>query len=140
MAQGFTRTRASKILADNIKTDTYIALSTTTPDENGGNFAEPPTASGYSRQKFGDINTSVKAQVANKGIIFLFEATEDCGSITHVGLSDSKDRGGIVFLTGKLTNPITVGAGYVPLIRARKLVIALDKEAIEPYPEDSGNA
>lgn len=134
MAQGFTRARATKILTDNIKeTTTFIALSTTTPDENGGNFTEPPTSAGYTRRAFGPVNTSIQGQVANRDIIFVFEATEDCGSVTHVGLCDSSTRGSTPFLVGKLTNPITVGAGYVPLIRANKLVIGLDKEALEAY-------
>ena len=63
----------------------------------------------------------------------MFEALADCGSITHLGLSDSNEIGSDVFLVAKLTNPITVGAGYVPLIRKNKLVIGLDKKALEPY-------
>ena len=89
MAQGFTRARATKILTDNIKTDTYIALSTTTPNENGGNFTEPPTENGYVRAKFGTINSVIPAQITNADIIFIFEALADCGSVTHIGLCDS---------------------------------------------------
>lgn len=133
MAEGFTRTRASKILADNIKATTYVALSTTTPDENGGNFSEPAAASGYTRKAFGTVNTTVPAQITNAEIIFIFESLEDCGSATHVGLCDTPTRGTDPFLVAELVNPITIGAGYVPLIRAKKLVIGLDKEALEAY-------
>lgn len=133
MAEGFTRARANKILQDNIKSDTYVALSTTTPDENGGNFSEPAESAGYARPKFGTVNKNIAAQVANSEIIFIFESLADCGSVTHVGLCDSKTWGTTPFLIGKLTNPITVGAGYVPLIRANKLIIGLDKEALEAY-------
>lgn len=134
MAEGFTRARASKILQDNIKSTTYIGLSTTTPNEEGGGFAEP-SGGGYARAEFGEINTDIKAQIANKKIIFIFEATADCGSVTHVGLFDA-EKTSTPFLVAKLTAPITVGEGYVPLIRARKLVIGLDKEALEPYADD----
>lgn len=131
MAEGFTTAIASAILQSNISEDTYVALSTTTPDKNGGNFNEPSKDNGYTRQKFGKRNTTKGAQIANEKIIFMFEALGDCGSVTHVGLCQAEN--GVPFLVGKLTNPITVGAGYVPLIRARKLVIGLDKEELEPY-------
>ena len=133
MAEGFSRTRASKILTDNIKPTTYVALSTTTPDENCGNFSEPAAESGYTRKAFGTVNTTIPAQIANEDIIFIFEALEDCGSATHVGLCDTATRGATPFLVAGLVNPITIGAGYVPLIRAKKLVIGLDKEALEAY-------
>lgn len=133
MAEGFTESAATSILASKIKSTTYVALSTTTPTKTGGNFTEPPASAGYIRQQFGVVDTSKAAQVANKEYIFIFEALEDCGSVTHVGLSDSGSRGGAVFLMGKLTNAITVGAGYVPLIRPHKLVVGLDKEALESY-------
>lgn len=133
MANGFTRTRATKILTDNIKSTTYVALSTTTPTADGGNFNEPAEANGYVRARFGTVNSSIPAQVANDEIIFIFEATADCGSVTHIGLCETATRGTAPFLIGKLTAPISVGQGYVPLIRAKKLVIGLDKEELESY-------
>lgn len=137
MATGFTRARASAILAGQIKSNTYVALSTSTPTETGGNFSEPPTSAGYIRKAIGVLDTSITAQVANKDYIFIFEALADCGTITHVGLSDSGDRGSAVFLMGELASPITVGTGYVPLIRPWKLKIGLDKEALEAYPGET---
>ena len=133
MAEGFTRSKASTILQAYIKSTTFVALSTTTPDENGGNFSEPSTANGYSRRAFGTVDTSISAQVANKGIIFICELLADCGSATHLGLSDSETVGTTPFLVAKLTNAITLGEGYVPLIRAHKLIVGLDKEALESY-------
>ena len=137
MATGFTRNKATSILTDSIKSNTYICLSTSTPDENGNNFSEPPTSAGYVRKQIGTLDTSIKAQVANKGYIFIFEALGDCGSVTHVGLSDSGDRGDPVFLMGKLSNAITVGAGYVPLIRPWKFKVGLDKTVLEAYPDET---
>ena len=133
MAEGFTYSAAGAILRDRITSDVYICLSTTTPDKNGANFNEPPISAGYCRAKFGTVDASKSAQVANKNIIFIFEATADCGSVTHVGLANTEAVGTTPFLIGKLVNPITIGKDYVPLIRAHKFVVGLDKEALEPY-------
>ena len=132
MAEGFTHNAAMGILTSKITNTTYVGLSTTTPNKEGGNFTEPSYSAGYTRAKFGEVNKSIVAQVANKEIIFIFEALADCGSVTHVGLFESATSN-LPFLIAKLTNALTVGAGYVPLIRANKLVIGLDKEALEPY-------
>lgn len=133
MAEGFTTSRATQILTSNITSRTYVCLSSTTPTKTGSNFSEPAEKAGYIRKSIGPLNTSIEAQIANDEIVFIFEALENCGSITHIGLSDSNVIGSSVFLVAKLTTPLTVGAGYVPLIRKNKLVIGLDKEALEPY-------
>ena len=133
MAEGFTTSRATKILTSNITPNTYICLSSTTPTKTGSNFSEPDEKAGYIRKPIGPLNTSIAAQIANDEIVFIFEALEDCGSITHLGLADSNVIGSEVFLVAKLTSPLTVGAGYVPLIRKNKLVIGLDKEKLEAY-------
>lgn len=125
MASGFTYEKALSILQTHIKSGTYVCLSTTEPNLDGGNFTEPPTSAGYIRQVIGPIAASGQAQISNQQIIFLFEATADCGTITHIGLSDSGSRGGTVFLVAQLTNPVSVGSGYVPLIRAGNLKIGL---------------
>lgn len=132
MATGFTRSKASLILQNAIK-DSYVCLSTTTPDENGGNFTEPSQSYGYQRHAIGTLDTSVKGQVANEDIIFLFESTGDCGSVTHVGLSSSKTWGSAVFLVAELLAPLSITAGYVPLIRAHNFVIGLDKDTLDSY-------
>ena len=130
---GFTRAKASAILQSVIKSNSYVALSTTTPTETGSNFTEPSPDTGYKRHAFGEVNTRIEGQVANEEIIFLFEAVGDAGSITHVGLSDSSTRGSEVFLTAELASPLSITAGYVPLIRAKSFIIGLDKEALESY-------
>lgn len=132
MAQGFTRTAATSILVSRINNLTYVALSTTTPNEDGGNFTEPSPSHGYKRNRFGSINTSIPGQVTNDEIIFLYESTGE-DSITHVGLSDKEERGTNVFLMAQLLTPLTVSAGYVPLIRAKNFIIGLDKEELEAY-------
>lgn len=132
MATGFTRAKASDILQSAIR-NSYVALSTTTPDQDGNNFTEPSTGNGYQRQNIGLLDTSISGQVANQGILFLFEATGDCGSVTHVGLSTQAARGTDVFLMAELTAPLSIAAGYVPLIRAHNFIIGLDKDVLDEY-------
>ena len=134
MATGFTRAEATTILEDQVK-NTWVALSTTTPDQDGGNFTEPAKSTGYQRQSFGALDTSIQGQVANNEIIFLFEATSDVGSVTYVGLSDSSLRGDPVFLMVMLESTLPISSGYVPLIRRHKFVIGLDVDELEPYPD-----
>lgn len=129
---GFTREAASAILSTWINSETYVCLSTTTPDVNGDNFTEPSQINGYERQRFGPTLLDIPGQVANSNIIFLFEATGDCGSITHVGLA--KTDVSKPFLIAQLTTPLTVAKGYVPLIRAKQFIVGLDRETLEAYP------
>lgn len=138
MATGFTRAAADEILQSWITSGTWVCLSTTTPDENGDNFTEPSPITGYERQKFGGVVTTISGQITNGSIIFLFEAKQNCGSITHVGLAKSDNpliEEGKPFLVAQLSSPITVNAGYVPLIRSRSFIIGLDKDVLEDYSE-----
>jgi len=130
---GFTRGAATDILVDVLR-DSYVALSTTTPDENGNNFTEPAADTGYMRKPYGELNRSETAQVANRDTIFLFLSEKAIGSITYVGLSKSPDRGDDVFLVAKLLNPLNVdGPDYVPLIKYNGFVIGLDKDPLSDY-------
>ena len=128
---GFTREAATQILHSWINSNTYVCLSTTTPDENGDNFTEPSAVNGYVRQQFGPTLLDIPGQVANSQIIFLFEATGDCGSITHVGLAKTKEDK--PFLVAQLSSPLTVAKGYVPLIRSKQFIVGLDKDELEAY-------
>ena len=125
----FVLDKADSILKANITESLWVGLSTTTPNENGGNFSEP-SASEYSRVKFGDtFDTSVKAQVSNgRGILFYNETLGSWGKITHFGLFSTKSGGTPIFW-GALTTPVSINAAnYVPIFRAGALKIALDRE------------
>ena len=131
---GFTRDAATDILAAQLR-DSYVALSTTTPDEYGNNFTEPAADTGYMRKPYGELNLTKTAQVANKSTIFLFLSEKAIGSITYVGLSKSSISGEEVFLVAKLLNPLNVdGPDYVPLIKYNGFVIGLDKDSLDDYP------
>lgn len=139
MAVGFTTQDATAILASRIRPTTYIALSTTIPNKDGSNFSEPEEKTdlgeetGYRRAPFGKINATKDSQIANDEIIFICEALVNLGKFKSLGLSDSDEVGGRVFLMADLDPEVTVGAGYVPLIRRNKLVIGLDVEELEAY-------
>lgn len=137
MAQftGFTRNKASDILANYIKQDAYVCIFNTPPDENGDGFVEPSTANGYARQSFGTVDQTIKGQVANNNTIFLFESINNgCGSASYVGLATSPTVGTRnVFLVAELLAPISMPAGTVPLIRSHAFKIGLDKDVLEEY-------
>lgn len=137
MAQftGFTRNLASEILASYIKSNSYVCIFNTPPDENGDGFVEPSAANGYARQSFGVIDQSIKGQIANLNTIFLFESINNgCGSASYVGLANSSTIGSrTVFLVAELVAPISMPAGTVPLIRSHAFKIGLDKDYLEEY-------
>lgn len=132
MAEGFTTAEATAILKERITPTTFVGLSSSTPTKTGSNFSEPAKSAGYTRAPFGEVDASIGAQIANSRIIFMFEATANCGSVTHVGLFKT-EIAPTPFLVAQLTAPLSIGAGYVPLIRVHQLVIGLDKEELEPY-------
>lgn len=137
MAQftGFTRNKASEILALAINEDSYVCIFNTPPDENGSNFTEPNPTNGYTRKSFGAVTKAIRGQVANMDTIFLFESiNEGCGSSQYVGLATSGVVGSLtVFLVAELVSPISMPAGTVPLIRKHAFKIGLDKENLEEY-------
>lgn len=135
MATGFTSLMAGRILDSRIK-NSYVALSTTTPDQDGNNFTEPDPYNGYQRQQITNWDNTIPAQIANDRIVFLFEAVGNIGTVTHLGLSKNSTVGSSVFLMAQLTSPLTVASGYVPLIRPYGLVIGLDKSSLETYPQE----
>lgn len=139
MAQyvGFTRNKASEILAHYIEEDTYVCVFNAPPNEYGLNSTEPSTANGYRRTRFGELDKSIGGQIANLETIFLFESINNgCGSASYVGLAKTSIVGqGDIFLIAELTAPISMPAGTVPLIRAHAFKIGLDKEVLEEYEE-----
>lgn len=131
---GFTTTEATSILTEKTN-NIYIGLSQTTPTENGGNFTEPSASSGYERSYLSstDRDLSISAQISNKKIIFFNESIgAGYGTVTHFGLFKTASIT-TPFFTGPLAAPLTIAEGYIPIFRAHKFVIALDKEVLEEY-------
>ena len=113
---------------------TYIGLSTTTPNENGGNFTEPTVGSttGYKRAKVEVMGTPSDGQIQNTDIIFFPESLGDgWGTITHFGLF-SAQTGGTPYFWGELTgSSVQIPAGYIPIFRADALIVGLDKDPLD---------
>lgn len=129
----FTTSKATSLLTSNFTADTYIGLSKTVPDDDGNNFNEPDASSGYARVKIGALNKSIPAQVANDAIIFFNESVGNgYGTVYYFG-AFSSSTGGKPFFIGRLTNTLSIGAGYVPIFRKNQLVIGLDKDVLEGY-------
>lgn len=128
---GFTNSKANDILKSAIPSTTYVGLSTTTPNDSGGNVSEPAASTGYSRKQIGTLDYSINKQIANKEYIFLFECLASAGTAVSVILASSAS--GTPFFSADLTSPLTMNAGYVPLIRPWKLKIGLDKSALDSY-------
>ena len=141
----FNKEIANQVLANNV--GSFIALFTGAPSDSGDATGLEPTIDntatgvngGYRR---GVVNvsgsgtdgwdTSKDRQIANKHLILMFEAREALGTkvFTHFGLYD-KSSGGTLKFYGELANPLTVSAGYVPLVRAFELIIAMDVDEID---------
>lgn len=122
----FSATTAQSILSSNV--GKYIGLMTS---ESGG---EPTisTTTGYARGVVSGWDTSKSRQIANNGIIFMFECLSSLGTFTHFGCFNAAS-GGTMTYYGELTGSVTVNAGYVPLIRKNELIIGLDKDTLESY-------
>lgn len=117
----FVASYATQFLTNTIKASTEIGLLDSSGNELSGG--------GYARHAIGTIDTSIEAQIANKDIIFMFEATDDVGTATQFALYN----GNTMIFKGNLTSSLTINDGYVPLIRAHELVIGLDKDYLESY-------
>lgn len=91
----------------------YIALSSTTPTDAGGNFTEPPAGS-YARVAVTNNLTNWPAAVAgskSNGAAILFpEATGTWPTVTHFGVYDAPS-GGNYLAGGALGASKTVYAG-----------------------------
>lgn len=124
---GFTTNRAKAILASEFSENYYIGLSRSAPSPDGGGFSEPSSSTGYKRSKIGATETSGRT-ISNKETIFFNETVEGgggYGTITHFGVFTS-ETGGTPTFTGSLTEPITIGEGYIPIFRAKKISITLE--------------
>lgn len=130
-----TRERANSILRtlfpNSSSESTYIGLSTTEPNENGGNVTEPASDTGYKRMKLTVMGTPRDGQIQNDDIIFFPESLgSGWGTITHFCLYNSQ-TGGVPYYVGELNSPVQVPAGYIPIFRAKALIVGLDKETLD---------
>jgi len=131
---GFRSNECDSILQSKFKEGTYVMLMVGEPNAAGNNFAvlEPSSVAGYKRAKLGEVDTTISRQIANKNTIFFEESIGvGYGTITHAGFAVGESDA--PFFTGALLAAKTVGAGYIPIFRAHKLVIGLDTEGLQEY-------
>ena len=108
----------------------YIGLSTTAPDENGGNVTEPSKAAGYSRKQLNMMGAASDGQIENLEIIFMGESLGDgWGTVTHFFISKTVSDSPIFH--APLNASVQIPGGYVPIFRAGALVVGLDKDSLD---------
>ncbi len=109
-------------------TTVYMALSTTTPTDAGGNVTEP-SGNGYARVAIGNNSTNWNAAsggtVTNKTAITFPEATGSWGTVTHFVLYDAATAGNAL-IWGALTASKAIGTGDTASFAAGALSISLD--------------
>lgn len=121
----------------------YLALSSTTPSYTStGEITgiTEPSGQGYARKLIGHsseastllMTAAANGKVQNAEEIHFDQATEANNGgtgwgkpMTHYAIYTSK-TGGSPLLAGELTAPITVGAGYVVIIKKGELVISMN--------------
>ena len=134
----FNKQIANQVLANNV--GNYIGLFTAKPTDDGA-YVEPTidnsvtgNKGGYKRGVIGNNgwNKSKDRQIANGDLILMFEAREALGTkvFTHFGLFKGAESTELIFY-GELANSLTVSTGYVPLVRAYELIIAMDVDVID---------
>lgn len=128
---GFTTTYANTILTS-LFSGAYIALTTSAPTATttGSGLAEPPTAAGYARAAAANGNFSATNRTIKNGeYVYFPEATDSWGTITHMCVVDSKNRGsGNLRYFGALNNSVPVAANTVPLFKPNTINISLDAD------------
>ena len=119
-----------------LATSSYLALSQTAPNVEGGGITEP-VGGGYKRAKIGSYqegskmgtptydSSTGKVTVANIEEIHFNEATSGWGTITHFAIY-SQQTGGEPLYVGQLNSAITPTAGNVVIIRVGDIQISLE--------------
>lgn len=106
-------------------TNLYMALSTSTPAQDGSGVTEP-SGNGYARVQCNSSWATASGRAnANSTAIEFPSATGSWGTITHVCLYDASTSGNLLlFIT--LTTPRDVGEGNGPKFAAGEFDNSLD--------------
>lgn len=106
----------------------YVALSTTTPTDAGGNFTEP-VGNNYARVAVTNNLTNWPAasggSKSNGTAVTFNDATGSWGTVTHFGVYDQASGGNLLFW-GQLTASKLVGTGDQLSFGATNLQVTLD--------------
>jgi len=105
----------------------YVALSTTTPNDDGTNFTEP-SGNGYDRAAINNgtgFNPASGGSIDNAAAVTFPQATGPWGTVTHFGIYDASSLGNLI-ATGALSSSQAVITNNVLTIPIGELVINLD--------------
>lgn len=106
----------------------YVALSTTTPTDDGGNFTEP-SGNGYDRVDVTNNATNFPAASggakANGTAITFAQASGSWGTVTHFGIYDANTAGNLLGW-GALTVSKAISSGDTASFAIGDLDITLD--------------
>lgn len=106
----------------------FLALSTTTPNDDGTNFTEPVGGS-YARKSVTNNATEWPAASGgtkqNANTQTFVTATASWGLVTHMGIFDAS-TGGNNLAIGPLTVPKTIDSGDTAAFPATDITITLD--------------
>lgn len=133
----FTTATSTAILKEYFDRTFYIGLSTTVPTRAGGNVTEPATASstpnasnGYMRAMVTSMATPADSQTHNEDIIFFQEAVGSGWGTIVAFACYTTATASTPFFVGELSASVAVPAEYIPIFRAKQLVIGLDKPTL----------
>lgn len=107
----------------------YVCLFTSEPTQAGG-FSGEVSGGGYARKPVGGLSIS-NGVAKNTNAITFDEPTSSWGTATYFGIASSASSGSLLYF-GELkdasteTQGVTIGPGYIFLIRKDGLEIKLD--------------
>lgn len=104
----------------------YLALSTTTPTDAGGNFTEP-SGNNYSRVAAVAANFSAAAagSKTNTAVLDFPQASGSWGTLTYFGIYDASTSGNLI-MTGVLSASVAIASGDIARFAASSIVVTLD--------------
>jgi len=110
-----------------VPTNLYVALLTSTPDDEDTGSTLPGEVSGgsYARKQCNTYDAASGGAVANTGAVTFDQATADWGLVTHFAICD-KTTAGNVIAWGALTVSKNIQSGDTASFAAGDIDITLD--------------
>lgn len=120
-----TTNLANSLLSSLISQAGYLGLSTTAPDQSGGNVSEP-SGNGYKRVSYRSaMGTPSGGSVTNTNEVHFNMATGPWGTCTHYVLFSS-ESGGSAMAYGALDNAITPDNEKVAIVPAGAITMSIN--------------
>lgn len=110
-----------------IPSELWIGLSTTAPNINGTNVAEPSASTGYARVKLDMLGEPVDGIVSNTTDIVFNESTESWGVVTHFVIFDAPS-GGNLLQYDSLPVPNDIDSSTIMRIKQRNLELFVQSQ------------